>query len=340
MVPEEWPIDAASQRREATPARRADRGRLSTVRADFFLDPAARLTEQERALMRRMLAELVGNIADELAAAAGTRTAANDSDRSGLVARLTAAGLLDDPDLIELLLRRADEERVAAVLRARSGARSSLLQSLVAADSPQVAAAAMALILARGRRRDRFGQARIDFNDLPAATARRLSVAIAAALGARGEGAGALAAAAEALAEQRDGAKGSDSLHHALTAALAAEQALDESLLQQMAEQGEVALLAEGLAHRCGFAGAIAWDHLLFGGEGRFVLLLRMAGVSRPFAGALLASLGDLAGIADPAAEIAAFDALSEDRADQARTWLQLAPEYRNAAAAIDGRHG
>lgn len=342
MVPEEWPIAAPSDGRQAPPARRAERGRLSTVRADFFLDPAQRLTEQERSLMSRMLAELVGDIADELGAAAGAgRIPANDIDRSGLVPRLTAAGLLDDPDLVELLLRRADEERVAALLRARSGARSSLLQSLVAADSPQVAAAAMALILARGRRRDRFGQARLDFNDLPSATARRLSCAVAAGLQAdNGSAEEALAAAAAGLIEQRDEAKAEDALIRALVTALAAEQALDETLLRQMAEQGEVALLAEALAQRCGIAATIARDHLLFGGYGRLVLLLRMAGMSRAFAGALLALIGDLTGIADPGSEIGAFDLLSDARAAQSCAWLRLAPDYRAAAAALDGHRG
>ena len=64
MMPEEWPI-AASAADQNAPARRAGRDRLSTVRADFFLDPAERLSEQERALMTAMLHCLIGDIADE-----------------------------------------------------------------------------------------------------------------------------------------------------------------------------------------------------------------------------------------------------------------------------------
>ncbi|WP_310468783.1 DUF2336 domain-containing protein [Sphingomonas sp.] len=339
MVPEEWPIAAAPDGRDAGPARRAERSRLSTVRADFFLDPAERLTEQERALMTRMLSELVGGTADEIELAAGDgRAAVNDRDRSALVRRLGQAGLLDDPQLIELLLRRADEERVAAALRARSGARSSLLQSLVAADSAPVAAAAMALILARGRRRDRFGQIRVDFNDLPVGSARRLAFAVAAAL--RPANDQRLAAAASALVERHDGSKSSDGLTHALAGALAAESALDEALLVQMAEQGEVGLLAEAIAQLCGVQSALAWDHLLAGGDGRMALLLRIAGLSRRFAGALLALLCDLAGITDPGAEIARFDTLEEADAERQRTWLQLAPPYRAAAAVLDADRG
>ena len=50
MMPEEWPIAVPAADGNAS-ARLAGRGRLSTVRRDFFLDPAKRLTEQERALM-------------------------------------------------------------------------------------------------------------------------------------------------------------------------------------------------------------------------------------------------------------------------------------------------
>ena len=64
MMPEEWPI-AAFAADENAPARFAGRGRLATVRRDFFLNPAKRLTEQERALMTAMrrakgLARLAG----------------------------------------------------------------------------------------------------------------------------------------------------------------------------------------------------------------------------------------------------------------------------------------
>src|SRR5438046_3842176 len=85
MMPEEWPIAAAAADENA-PAHAVGRDRLSTVRIDFFLDPGARLTEQERALMTAMLRCLVGDIADEIRAALPNgATAANDEGNLAII---------------------------------------------------------------------------------------------------------------------------------------------------------------------------------------------------------------------------------------------------------------
>src|SRR5690349_11841176 len=183
MMSEEWPV-AADAADLIAPTRAGARGRLSTVRSDFFLDPAKRLTEQERALMTAMLHCLVGDVADAIRAALPSgRAAANDEDDAALIEALTVSGLLDEPGLMALLLRRADEERISIAARARSGRREArVLQGLVSHDYGAVAAAAMALILGRGRRRDRFGQCLIAFDDLPEGSAETLVNAVAAGL--------------------------------------------------------------------------------------------------------------------------------------------------------------
>src|SRR6266404_2247281 len=183
MMPEEWPI-AAPEADGNAPARLAGRGRLATVRRDFFLNPAERLTEQERALMTAMLHCLVSDVADAIRAALPNgRLAANDEGDAALIEELGGSGLLDEPELMALLLRRADEERIATAARARSGRREArVLQGLVSHDYGAVAAAAMALILGRGRRRDRFGQRLIAFDDLPDSSAEHLVNAVAAGM--------------------------------------------------------------------------------------------------------------------------------------------------------------
>ena len=341
MLPEEWPI-ASSEDEGTCLARPAGRHRLATVRKDFFLDPEHRLTEQERALMTAMLADLLGTIADEVRGAlpAGW-AAANDEDDQNLLRELSSAGLLDHLELIAMLLRRADEERIASAVRSRSGPGGAFLQALIADEDERVSAAAMALILARGRRRDRLGQPRIEFEDLGAPLARALAHSVAAALRrnvrgpAREEADSRFAAAAAALLERRDNAKAVDYLATALVQALDQAGSLEERLLEAAAEEGDIAFLAHALAERAGIAPDSAWDHLVDGEEGGLVLLLRMAGVSRNFAASLLALLGDLVGIADLGQAIGRFDSLTDDQVASAGERLKLASDYQAALGAL-----
>jgi hypothetical protein len=213
MVPDEWPIASPSDDGRY-PARSAGRRRLPTVRSDFFLDPRDRLSEQERALMTAMLAELLDAIAEEIRAAVPANfLPANDDGSQELLRGLTTAGLLDQVDLIALLLRRADEERVANAVRARSAPRGGFLQGLIAEDDDGISAAAMGLILARGRRRNRLGQPRIECEDLPEHLAKNLAYAVAGALRQRvaevgsKDGHGHFGKAALAFLDRRDAGK-------------------------------------------------------------------------------------------------------------------------------------
>src|SRR2546423_15696863 len=104
MMPEEWPIAAPAADSNGR-ARAAGGGRLATVRRDFSLDPAERLTEQERALMTAMLHCLVSDVADAVRAALPSgRIAANDEGDAALVEALKASRLIDEPGLMALLL--------------------------------------------------------------------------------------------------------------------------------------------------------------------------------------------------------------------------------------------
>lgn len=347
MVPDEWPIAAPSDDDGGYPARPAGRRRLPTVRKDFFLDPRDRLTEQERALMTAMLAELLETIADEVRAALPAGFfAANDEDGRNLLQDLSEACLLDRPDLIEVLLRRADEERIANAVKSRAGPRGGFLQALIADEDENISAAAMALILARGRRRNRLGQPRIEFEDLSGELASALTYSVAAGLRqhvpgiASKDGHLPFGSAASALLAARDESKAVDRLIEGLVKLLNQAGNLDEPMLENAAEEGDVAFLAYALGERAGINGAGAWDYLADGDNGRLVLLLRLAGVSREFSARLLALLGDLVGIADLGKEIARFDALDQAQARSVREWLQLDPEYRAALRALGGDHG
>jgi len=346
MVPDEWPVAAPSDDGRY-PARPAGRRRLSTVRKDFFLDPRDRLTEQERALMTAMLAELLEAIAEEIRAALPANfLPANDDDSQELLRTLANAGLLDQVDLITLLLRRADEERIANAVRARSAPRGGFLQALIAEDDDRISAAAMALILARGRRRNRLGQPRIEAEDLSDQLAKSLAYAVAASLRQSVAGVGAkdghahFGNAASAFLDRRDAAKATERLTADLAKILNDTGRLQEQLLDSAAEEGDVGFLACALGERAGISGGAAWDYLADGEDGRLVLLLRLAGVSREFAARLLALLGDLVGINDLGTEIARFDAIGAEQAQSVREWLQLDPEYRAGLRAMGDESG
>ena len=347
MMPEQWPI-ATSQVERNAPARVAGPGRLSTVRVDFFLDPAERLTEQERALMTAMLGCLIGDIAAEVSVGLPAGWVGANDDEAAVVEALTRAGLLDDTDLMALLLRRADEERIGTAARSRIGRRDArALQGLVSHENGSVAAAAMAVILGRGRRRDRFGQCLVSFHDLSTETADRLVQAIAASLrsdlaAVHGTAAadGELAAAAARLLATHDSSRSTDALMSAVVGVLDGTGCLSDELLLACAQEGEVAFIAEVLGRRAGIPARAAFEELLAGKADRLMALLRIAGISREVCAGLLAGIGDLLGIGDPGAAIGVFDGMTPDQVQAASMWLTAAPAYRAALHALETGNG
>lgn len=345
MTPEEWPI-AAEAADESKSARPAERRRLDIVRQDFFLDPSQRLTEQERALMTVMLHDLVGTVADAIRAELpGQSQASNDAGNALLIDSLTRAGLLDEPGLMGILLRRADEERIATSARARSGRREArALQSLVSHDDGHVAAAAMALVLARGRRRDRFGQTLVAFDDVPDSSAPALAYSIAAAIRAASAGLAAdeldYARAAERVIDARDPARGTDALTRALIHFLEQSGTLTDDLLLAAAHEGEVGFLATMLSSRSGLPTTLAIDELLSGNADHVMALFRAAGASRQLCASLLAGIGDLLNIDDAGAAIQVFEAMTDAEARQHCSWLAASPLYRAALGLLEEGRG
>ncbi len=340
MVPEEWPLAASAADRPVESARTRGSNRLASVRRDFFLDPVHRLTEQERALMTAMLHDLVGTVAGEVLAALPAN-GGHAPDAADLAAHLSAAGLLDRTELVGLLLCRADEHRIASAFAGRAGPRKlPLLPSLVGDNDAAVAAAAMALVVARGRRRDAFGQPRIELNDLSAIEAANLAFAVGAGLADQSGGdRSALAIAADAVATGHSASDSLDAAVAALVDALAAAGRIDDSMVEAAAEEGEASLLAMLLARRAAISFDTGWGYLIGGQAEGLALLGRMAGLGRPTAARLIAEFGVLSG-ASVEEEIARFDSFDDDEVKAALDWWRLPPEFRVASAALGARHG
>lgn len=290
--------------------------------------------------MTAMLQCLVSDVASAVRAALPNgKVAANDEGDAALIEELSVSGLLDQPELMALVLRRADEERIATAARARSGRREArVLQGLVSHDHGAIAAAAMALILGRGRRRDRFGQCLITFDDLAPDTAEALVHAVAAGLrrelaAARGPSVAdlELSQACDAVLEQRDEDRGVDSLTAALVHFLDEAGGLGDDLVLAAANEGEISFVGEVIARRAGISTDTAMDEILSGDPAHVMGLLRVAGVARELAAGLLAGIGDLLGIDDAGTAIGRFDDMSSAEAQSVRSWLVAAPGYRAA---------
>lgn len=343
MMPEEWPI-AASAADQSAPARRAGGDRLSTIRVDFFLSSADRLSEQERALMTAMLHCLVGDIADELRAALPSLAIpANDEGNLALIELLSSSGLLDRAGLVRLLLRRADEERIATGAKARAGKREArVIQGLVSHSDGAIAAAAMTLIIARGRRRDRFGQCLLHFDDLAAAEARALVCSLAAALrqNLAAEADRLLSGAISQVLARYDPGSSIEQLTASLVRLLDEEGELSDDLIASAAMEGEMNFVAQALARRSGIAGDVALGELLSGNPKRIMSLLRMGRLSRETAASILAGIGDLIGVSDPARAIASFDKLSDADVANVLNWISSDPLYQQAVAALGDKSG
>ena len=314
-----------------TAARVRDAGsgeRLATAMADFLLDPRDRLTEQERALMGSMLAGLVGGIAQELALRLPD-SGMDEVDAEALVEQLRRGGQLRHEGLIALLLRRAGLAR----MRGMAAGSSPLLLELAADPTRSIAAAAMAVALARSSGRDPLGRPGLSLSDCDAETAVHLTYAVAATLpGASDEQA--VAAAVDLLARHDEGER-LEALEGRLIIALEQEGRLDPALLLSLAARGEAWLLTEGLARIARVPVEAAWTMLDGRSPAELGRLIRLAEQTRQTAAGLIAALAEPLGVASPGEAIDAFDAVTSVEAGQLRALLRLPASFRAARAAL-----
>ena len=333
-MPVEWPLAASAADRPADPARPpTGLDRLPVVMADFFLDEGSRLSDEERALMAALLRGLVADIADEIIASLPPLLGAKSERlRDGLYRRLRDAGLLTREGVAALLLRRADEQQLSG----HAHRSDQTLAALVADQDAAVAEAAMALTLARGRRRDKFGRLGAEFDDLAAEDAVAIVYAVTAALSQVDEEADQLlATSAQLLLARQDEGRRLEAHVAALARALEASGRAGDDMLRQLAQDGDSALLVGLLARRAGIDQDDAWR--LFS-SGEAMLLARLAGCERATAAQILAAFEPMSGAVDRF--IDRFDGMDDSSIERQRQWLRLDRHYRAAREALDLRNG
>jgi hypothetical protein len=207
----------------------------------------------------------------------------------------------------------------------------------VADADAAVAEAAMALTLARGRRRDRFGRLGAEFDDLAAEDAVALVHAIAAGLaqGLNEDSDQPILTAAQLLLTRHDEGRRLEAHVAALARALDASGRAGDDMVRHLAQDGDAALLVGLLARRAGIDQDDAW-RLFSCGEA--MMLARLAGCERATAAQILAAFEPMSGAVDRF--IDRFDGMDDAAIERQRQWLRLNPHYRAARERLDRAGG
>ena len=198
----------------------------------------------------------------------------------------------------------------------------------------------MALVVARGRRRDGFGQPRIELSDLAPDDVVALTHAVAAAMCSGGSDEAVHAAAAEQVVEAVRYEESLDRAVEQLAAALDRGPDKEDRLIEEASGEGEAALAAHLIARRAGVTSQAAWDHLLDAGDGGLALLARMAGLGRQSAARLIADFGAMIGTASIEDEMVRFDTLGEAEVAAALAHWRLPRPFRIARTMVGNGHG
>jgi uncharacterized protein (DUF2336 family) len=335
----------------------AARERFAVAATDLLLPDRARLTEWQRLTAASLLARLVRGIEDDLRTRLAVRFAKHDALHAALSSArvpialpiLERAQALQDSELSTILVRRVEEHRFWSLRTPTDG--EDYLFALVRDSDERIAAEAMALVIARSRRFDRFQEPIMGQVELPAEVQHKLVWIVAAALRHYivqhhqvGQVDAAIEEAASALIAGYD--EGASLESHAMMLARLLQQSarLDGAALGSTLEGGLLPLFIAGLAALCALDPASVWE-VLSDPRGRGpALLLRAAGIERNAAAAIFLSLnarGPLVSGAEgdaAAAQLDLYDTLDRSSAQEVIRLWQAHPAYRLSVARISTR--
>ena len=320
---------------------------------DLFLAEALRLDEWLRTAVRALLGKYVRALEIELRAALLDDGAVSSNET--LAASFSSAHVqialpllerndaLRDPDLVAILIRRAEEHRFMG----GAAAEGSLLTELIGNSDPTISTQAMAVLVAQSRRFDRFQEPVLARTELPADLQHRLVWTIAAALRLYmvdrhglipAVADRALAGAASRLLTGYDEGDTLEARAARLAGALARAGRLSDAMIARAVEEGNLPLFAALIAVRASLSAAAVWDIAVDGSVGGAALLLRAADLDRDAAAPILIRLADrVSGAplreAELEGQVNLYDVTDPDEARQALVLWRLDPAYRAAVA-------
>lgn len=354
--------DAGSSRRETrSDAARlllaAARERFAVAATDLLLPDRSRLSEWQRLTAARLLVRLVRSVEDELRARLAGAFEAHDSLHAALssshvaiaVPILERAQALRDLQLTAMLVRRVEEHRF---WKAHAGeATDAYLFELVRDRDESIASEAMAVVIARSRRFDRFDEPSMGQVELPAELQHKLVWLVAAALRhyivqqhrlTRVDEP--VIEAASALIALYDEGESLDAHTMRLARRLHRAGRLDGAALVRIIGDAILPFFIGGLGLLCGLEQSAAWE-VLSDPEGRGpALLLRAAGIEREEAAAILLALnsrGPLFSDAEgdaAAAQLKLYDTLDSASAGEVLRLWQADAAYRTSIARLSTR--
>lgn len=335
----------------------AARERFAVAATDLLLPEAARLTEWQRVTAAALLGRLIACVEDDLR----TRLAAHFADQDGVAAALESAhvpiaapileraGVLNDGELSAALVRRVEEHRFWTLHR--PAGRDDLLFALARDADEEVAGEAMALVIARSRRFDRFDEPVLTEAELSAELHHRLVWLVAAALRhylvQHHRLAGidsAIEAAVGAALGRHDEGESLEAVAQRLVRRLDGAGRLDGDFLARTIESGLLPLFLAGVAARCGLDLAAAWEVLADPRARGPALLVRAAGLDRREAARILLALNTRGPIYSGAegdateTQLELFDTLDRGSADEVLRLWRVDPVYRASVARVSTR--
>lgn len=309
---------------DAARAERAMRDRVASAAEALFRRRGPPLSDLELTLALRMLEGLVETterglralmLVDPALAAGPEFSESLASERVAIaLPLLKGAGMLADPELIGIVLRRVDEYRLGSALRARGQPGGDALDALLDDADTGVAGLARAALAAESRRNDRLDDPMLAPADLPVELRHRLLWQVAAAIRAYGVAEHGLdpslldpllATAVNDILAAHDEDERLESAVLQLARALAASSALNDGVLLEALSRGRLAFYAAALAARARVAYEPAWDAATGFDQAGHAVLLRAIDVHEEAAATLLSAMTDARG-ADEAGEHAA----------------------------------